>query len=336
MFFDNTWCERCGLSLGFDAVSLEMVSGQESAGSFLSNSGMVMRRCANQARHGNCNWLLRPEDPNELCRSCRLNQVIPTLGRAGNLELWTRVEQAKKRLVRSLLEIGLPFVDDAGNELAFRIMEDRRRNPDVLESFVPTAHQGGVITINILEADDASRVAARQQMAERYRTVLGHLRHESGHFFFWPLAGHALDECRALFGDERLDYEGTLKAFYETGPPLDWPERHVSAYAASHPAEDFAETFAHYLHITDALETAGAAGLEYAHDAGEASWILAWADLSITLNEILRSLGGDDPYPFVLTDPVVDKLRFMDRIVRRRAVQPDDSPAGWAVSRKRP
>jgi len=319
VFFDNTRCVACGLGLGFDPGVLEMVSGVDSGQGLISNDGRVHQRCGNHFEYGNCNWVLAGDDSGNLCRSCGLNRVIPALGRAGNLALWTRVEQAKRRLVYSLLRLGLPFTDDAGNTLGFRIMEDRRRNPDVMESFVATAHQGGVVTINILEADDAARLAVRQQMQERYRTVLGHLRHESGHFYFHPLAGDALDECRTLFGDERTDYSSALQAYYDRGAPPDWPERHVSAYAAAHPAEDFAETFAHYLHITDALETARSAGLVYHPGSGEGDWILAWADLSVTLNEILRSLGGDDPYPFVLTDPVVRKLKFMDRIVRRPA-----------------
>jgi hypothetical protein len=298
-----------------------MLSGKESGSDLVTDTGLVFRRCGNHYEYDNCNWLLSYRESGGLCQSCALNRVIPALGRAGNLALWTRVEQAKRRLVYSLIQIGLPFVDGAGNALGFRNMEDRRRNPDVMENFVATAHQGGVVTINILEADDAARLAVRQQMQERYRTVLGHLRHESGHFYFRPLAGDDMDDCRAVFGDERSDYESTLQAYYAEGPPADWPARFVSAYAASHPAEDFAETFAHYLHITDALESARAAGLVYHSGGGEGDWLRAWAELSITLNEILRSLGGEDPYPFVLTDPVIHKLAFMDRIVRRRAAR---------------
>jgi len=322
VFFGNTQCLACGRALGFDPAKLDMVSGQESGLDLLDDAGTVYRRCGNQLAHGNCNWLLEPGSSDELCLSCSLNRVIPALDREDNVVLWTRVERAKRRLVYSLLRFGLPLVNEAGNPLRFRIMEDRRRNPDVLESFVATAHHDGVITINILEADDVARLAVREQMWERYRTLLGHLRHESGHFYYRLLAEHALEECRSLFGDERLDYESAMQSYYAQGAPADWPVRYVSAYASAHPAEDFAETFAHYLHITDALETARAAGLAYQADGGEGDWIQAWGDLSVTLNEILRSLGGEDPYPFVLTDPVVRKLQFMDRIVRRRAAPP--------------
>jgi hypothetical protein len=161
------------------------------------------------------------------------------------------------------------------------------------------------------------RHAVREQMHERYRTVLGHLRHECGHYYFSRLADtpELLGACRELFGDERADYAAAIGRHYDQGPPADWPERYVSAYASAHPAEDFAETFAHFLHIEDALETAQVAGLT----PGAGNWIDDWIGVAVVLNEILRSLGADDPYPFVLTEPVRDKLRFMNRLVRRRA-----------------
>jgi len=197
-------------------------------------------------------------------------------------------------------------------------MEDRRRNPSVQETFVATAHLDGAITLNIMEADPAARTAVREQMQERYRTVLGHLRHESGHFYFSRLtAGPGLlDGCRELFGDERADYSEAIERHYRDGPPADWPEHFVSAYASAHPAEDFAETFAHFLHIDDALETAGEAGLTPSQSVnGNPDWIGSWITLAITLNEILRSLGSEDPYPFVLTGPVRAKLEFIGRLV---------------------
>jgi hypothetical protein len=327
VFFDNIACLACGRRLGFDPGHLRMVTLSEDAeGQFSSADGRRFRLCANAVAHDNCNWLVDPADSASLCRSCRLTAVIPALERPGNLRLWTRLEQAKRRLLYSLFRLGLPLSGRAGQSgLAFRFMEDRRRNPAVLEQFVSTAHHDGTITINIAEADDVARHAVREQMQERYRTVLGHLRHESGHFYFSGLVtGPAdLDACRALFGDEREDYESALHGYYDHGAPVDWPERFVSAYAAAHPAEDFAETFAHYLHIDDALETAHAAGLAPHSGAGRDNWIEDWINLAITLNEILRSLGADDPYPFVLTGPVREKLRFIDRLVRRPAV-----PAG--------
>jgi hypothetical protein len=161
-------------------------------------------------------------------------------------------------------------------------------------------------------------------MLERYRTVLGHLRHEAGHFYFNVLVrGDEIDNCRVLFGDERQDYAATLERYYANGPAKDWHQNYVSAYASAHPSEDFAETFAHVLHIDDALESAYATGLAQTLRDSGGTWIDAWVDLSITLNEVLRSLGSEDPYPFVLGQAVRKKLEFVSRLVN-----PPASPSG--------
>ena len=165
----------------------------------------------------------------------------------------------------------------------------------------------------------------RVDLGEPYRTVLGHLRHEIGHYY-WPWlverAGH-LDAYRARFGDERLDYGEAIDQHYREGPPADWPDRYVSSYATMHPWEDWAETFAHYLHIRDTLQTAAAFGIEVhgaAVDADPAevdgdediATILAeWFPLTYALNAVERSMGKDDLYPFVLAPEVVAKIGFV-------------------------
>lgn len=324
IFFDNSSCLGCHRELGFDPERLLLVSLQgDPAGPLTSASGESWRRCSNFHRYGNCNWLLAAGEEGTLCASCRLNDIIPNLERPDNLHLWTRVEQAKRRLLYSLYKLGLPLEGPAPDSpgLRFRILEDRRRNPEVFESFVATAHLDGTITLNVAEADDVSRTAEREQMQERYRTVLGHLRHEAGHFYFRRLVDspELQAEFRGLFGDPDADYPSAVRAYYENGPPVDWPDQYVSAYAAAHPAEDFAESFAHFLHIDDALETARAAGLTADRAVAGEDWLGEWVTLAITLNEILRSLGAEDPYPFVLTEPVKAKLVFIDRLVRRPA-----------------
>jgi len=320
VFFDNNVCLSCGRQLGFDASRLAMVTLVHTDGSLADGQGRRYRRCGNHEYYGNCNWLLGAEDEGALCPSCRLNEVIPALDQPDNLKLWTRMEQAKRRLLYSLFKLRLPISGQGEQSgLRFRFMEDRQRNPSVFENFVATAHLDGTITINIAEADDALRHAAREQMHERYRTVLGHLRHEIGHFFFPRLANtpERIEECRELFGDERADYDSALRSYYHNGPAADWPERFVSAYASAHPSEDFAETFAHFLHIEDALETARDAGMALGAEVRDGDWLSDWIGLAITLNELLRGLGSDDPYPFVLTEPVKRKLQFMNRLVRR-------------------
>jgi hypothetical protein len=300
VFFDNTVCLRCGRELGFDPDSLSLTSLAIGDGDVLEDqTGRQLGRCRNQIEYHNCNWLVPASGAGLRCRSCELTEITPPLERGDNLMLWTRLERAKRRLLCTLLSLGLPvYESERAPGLRFRFLEDQTRNPDVLQKHVLTGHADGVITVNLAEADDSTRHARRDQLHERYRTVLGHLRHEVG-----------------LFGDERIEYDAALGSYYESGPDPHWELEYVSAYASAHPSEDFAETFAHYLHIRDALETAEAAGLA----GGGVGWLDRWIDLAITLNELNRSLGADDAYPFVLTGAVRHKLELIDRLVRRRA-----------------
>lgn len=327
VFFDNTRCLVCDRRLGFDPERLDVLTLEPvdtkhdtASGTFMTTGGVAVRLCRNTREFGNCNWLIPAESPAELCLSCGLDEVIPNLGVPGNIELWTKVEQAKRRLLYTLLTLGLSVTAGAGRPgLRFRFLEDQRRNPDVGEDFVLTGHLEGIVTVNLAEADDAVRNELREAFQERYRTVLGHLRHEAGHYYFKSLTSEPedLDAFRSLFGDERKAYGAALSEYYANGPRPDWSWWHFSAYASAHPHEDFAETFAHYLHIVDALETAEEAGFDGTE--GDAGWIDRWKDLAVTLNELNRSLGADDPYPFVLSGPVVEKLELIDRLVRRRA-----------------
>ena len=327
VFFDNTKCLACGRKLGFDPSRLDIFALEpkhgdrfEMVGGGGGLEGGEVRLCRNTHDFGNCNWVLPADSGRDFCLSCGLNDVIPNLARPGNIHLWTKVEQAKRRLLYTLLALGLRVTpEDGEGGLSFRFLEDQRRNPEVGEDFVMTGHLEGIVTVNLAEADDAARNELREEMQERYRTVLGHLRHEAGHYYLGQLTRDPadLEAFRRLFGDERMHYQAALRNYYEHGPRPDWSEWHLSAYAAAHPHEDFAETFAHYLHIVDALETAEAAGFGEAVEG--ATWIERWLDLSVTLNELNRSLGADDPYPFVLSPPVIQKLEFMDRLVRRPA-----------------
>lgn len=323
VFFENATCFSCGRALAFMPHSLTM-SAIEPAGAnvFSTSTHERVKQCRNTTDHRNCNWVLPSDVAAELCVSCGTNRTIPILESADNLLLWTRIEQAKRRLFYTLLELGLLTTStrEGGGWPSFQILEDRRRNPNVAEEFVATGHKAGVITLNLAEADDIIRQTQRQQFGERYRTVLGHLRHEAGHFFFPRLtrAPDDLDACRRVFGDERRGYSEALAEHYAAGPSPDWPERFLSAYAAAHPREDFAESFAHYLLIVDTLGTARAAGLE---SIGEGlAWTHRWIEIAITLNELSRSLGSDDAYPFKLTPPTIEKLELVDRLVRRNTI----------------
>jgi hypothetical protein len=222
--------------------------------------------------------------------------------------------------------------DDPQRGLAFDFLAD----PDALGApAVLTGHNNGVITLNIAEADDAERERRRLQLGEPYRTLLGHFRHEVGHYY-WDLlinGSPRLEAFRELFGDDRTDYAASLKAHYQQGPRADWQQQFISEYASAHPWEDWAETWAHYLHMTDALETAAACGLslrprsanepelkaeEVTRRASSASFddlIGNWFPLTYVLNNLNRGLGLPDGYPFVLSDPAIEKLRFVHQAV---------------------
>jgi hypothetical protein len=201
---------------------------------------------------------------------------------------------------------------------------------------VRTGHLNGVITINIAEADDVEREKRRLQMHEPYRTLLGHFRHESGHYYWERLiqeTGH-VEGFRKHFGDERPDYGEALSRYHKQGAPSDWSNSFVSAYAASHPWEDWAETWAHYLHMTDTLEKALECGLSLQPKRpNEPEWkpekgnpgrrlfsfdhmIERWFPLTYILNNLNRCMGMQDAYPFVLAAPVIEKLRFVHEVVQ--------------------
>jgi hypothetical protein len=269
--------------------------------------------------------------------------VIPNLADPANRSAWYRLEAAKRRLLFTLMELGLSMptrLDDPQQGLTFEFLADA----DPCGSPVMTGHAGGIITVNIAEADDAEREKRRTAMHEPYRTLLGHMRHESGHYYWDRLiAGTSeLDEFRGLFGDERADYDASLRAYYEQGAPVDWQLRFVSEYASSHPWEDWAETWAHYLHMLDTLETAAACGVSLKprrldepvlpkvphpmspEPAAFERLIDSWFPLTYVLNNLNRGLGLADAYPFVLSPSAVAKLRFVHDVVGRAKVDRTD------------
>jgi hypothetical protein len=323
VFFENSYCLGCDRPLGFDAESLDLLSLDDGGGFYHAAGASADKRyhhCRNRVEHDVCNWLVPAEAGVDYCLACGLNEVIPALDSGKNRVLWARLEAAKRRMLFDLLTLGLPL-QPGPMRLSFRFLEDQRHNPNVSESFVTTGHMGGTITINVAEADDSVRHAVREDMQERYRTLLGHFRHESAHFYYYPLVANApdaLQEFRGLFGDERENYDTAMQRFYAIqGTRITWQGRYVSAYASSHPWEDWAETWAHYLHIRDTLETAVAWGIVPPPDTARDSyqWVDSWMDLSVILNELNRSMGTDDPYPFVLSELVSDKLNFVHRRV---------------------
>ncbi len=334
VYFENVQCTSCNLQLAF-LPDLRIMAALEMERDGLYRYGpytllpdqRAYRLCANYQHEGICNWAVAAADPQALCVSCRLTRVIPNLTRQGNRAAWQRLECAKRRLVFSLFELGLPFDDwSAGaGGLAFEFLQDSAGGD---AGRVLTGHDNGVITINVAEADDALRERQRNRQGEPYRTVLGHFRHEIGHYYWDRLiqSSSHLSAFRQLFGDERADYAAALQIHYAQGPRPNWQNEFISAYASSHPWEDWAESWAHFLHMTDALETAEAAGLSLplyppgsgSHSAsrGFDQLVRAWIPLTHVLNNLNRGLGLPDSYPFVLSTSTIAKLRFIDQIVR--------------------
>lgn len=340
LFFDNTLCVRCRSPLGYlpDAGVLSTLH-PVGVGVWRASAkpGQIYRRCAN-ADHVACNWLVPGSTPTRFCRACELNQLVPDLGNPANLKLWQGLERAKHQLVYALLRLKLPVASrevEPATGLAFVFVADPL-NPAPGVKPLPTGHLNGVITINLSEADDAEREKRRKALSEPYRTLLGHFRHESGHYYWQRLvAGRpAHKEFRRLFGDEQADYGQSLKAYYRNGPAPDWQTAFVSAYGSAHPMEDFAETWAHYLHILDTLDTATAYGISVrpavANDPSLSMTadfdpytqlefgriIAAWLPLTYALNSLNHSMGHGQFYPFVLVPKVADKLRFLHALVR--------------------
>jgi hypothetical protein len=335
LFFENVRCLGCDRRVAFVPELGVVASLEEKEGKWHSPlaraRGKAYRLCANYEQQDVCNWALPDDDPNPLCRSCRTTRIFPDLSVPWHKEAWYKLEVAKRRLIYSLLRLSLPLAnrsDDPERGLAFEFLADGPPgSPPVL-----TGHANGVITVNVAEADDAERERRRRQMYEPYRTLLGHFRHEIGHYYWDRLIkdGESLEAFRGAFGDERANYQESLQRHYDTGAPPDWQERFISAYASSHPWEDWAETWAHYLHMVDALQTASACGLSLRPPRRDepslkaparkergsfARMVEDWIPLTYVLNNLNRGLGLPDGYPFVLSAPVVAKIRFVHETV---------------------
>jgi hypothetical protein len=345
LYFENTRCESCGLSLGYLPECETVTALVEADGGWRALAAPEpqarYRICAN-ATHDVCNWLVAADHPGEFCVACRHNRTIPDLSQAENLVRWRRIEFAKDRLFYTLLKLSLPLTTrpDDPNGLAFDFLADPG-DPSSAPA-VMTGHARGLITINLQEADDAERERTRHDLGELYRTLLGHFRHEISHYYWDHLVAGtpALTEFRELFGDERQDYAASLKAHYANGPAPDWPERFVTPYASAHPWEDFAETWAHYFHIVDTVETAAAFGMrlrpklargaelsaviDFDPHVAEIDRIIdAWLPLTFAVNSINRSMGLPDLYPFVLAPTAIWKLTFVhERIHALGAPEP--------------
>lgn len=337
LFYENVVCLRCQHPLGFlpefiDLSALEADENQSWKPLSPAAAEKRYRQCQNALDYQTCNWMVSADESNPLCKSCRLNLVIPDLNISENRDRWQKLEIAKRRVMYSLLRLNLSTEEENGREpLRFKFLADSPGGPTVL-----TGHAAGVITINIAEADDAERERRRVDLREPLRTLLGHVRHEIAHYYWDRLiAGTAfIERFRELFGDERRNYSESLQAHYQQGSPADWRQDFVTAYASCHPWEDWAETWTHYLHMIDSLETAGSFGMSLRPRHPQAATMRAepkkivddlsnfdeivrhWLPLTHALNELNRGMGLPDLYPFVLSDVTLQKLRFVHDLLR--------------------
>ena len=330
--FENSLCLSCRSRLGFSLqdMALLVIAPPEDS----EPTGMVpaseYELCAN--RHlAECNWLVRKDASTPLCASCVLTRTRPQDDDEAGLVAFAAAEHAKRRFVAEAYALKLPIAgrdEDPETGLAFDLLSSTHQP-------VITGHASGLITLDLAEGDDVHREQVRASMDEPYRTLLGHFRHESGHYYFYRLVSESpahLERFTELFGDPDTDYQAALKRHYDEGPPAQWQRDYVSSYATMHPAEDWAETFAHYLHIRATLDTAAAFSFAPASATFEQkllgpsafdTLIDTWLPLAWALNMVNRSMGKDDLYPFVLPPAVLEKMRFVHTVVDDFANHPD-------------
>jgi hypothetical protein len=322
--FENSVCLSCKRPVGFSLNDMAMLVIEE--GPKAGKPGFVsadeFELCAN-LHLAKCNWLVVKDPVRRLCASCRLTRTRPDDANTTALDDFADAERAKRRLIAELFELRLPIVgreEDPDYGLAFDLLSSKQEK-------VLTGHHNGVITLDLAEGDDVHREQLRIEMDEPYRTLLGHFRHEIGHYYFYRLVEPSqeyLQRFRELYGEPDADYQAAVDRHYREGASPAWEESFVSSYATMHAAEDWAETFAHYLHIRDALDTAAAFGFAPANatyerrilgPSGFDTIIEMWLPLSWGLNMVNRSMGHNDLYPFVLPVPVLDKMRFIHTII---------------------
>jgi hypothetical protein len=352
VFFESTVCLKCEKQLAYlpqlgVVASLDSVKGENTFTTPLARAtGMKFRLCENYTKHNVCNWAMDAGSNDPLCQSCRLTRMIPDLSQPKNYERWAKLETAKRRLVYTLSGLNLPFMtkeEDPQAGLVFDFLADPPPGASDTKR-VLTGHADGVITLNVAEADDDEREKRRVALGELYRTYLGHLRHEVGHYYWNRLIENTdrLQGFRQLFGDDRQDYGQALEKHYREGPPARWQDRFVSGYASSHPWEDWAESWSHYMHMTDTLETAATCGLSIRPPRrnepalNEAPDILednslpfdrlieSWFAITYVLNNLNRGLGLHDAYPFILSPVAIEKLRFIHDTIAAFAVAPEE------------
>lgn len=327
--FHDHFCKNCGRDLAYDPQIGTIWSGELRQNTQFIAHGtdgrtrLKFQICEHRHSDVGCNWLLAPEDTHCQCIACRTTRMIPDQSSETNANRWFRLERAKRQLFQTLIDLGLIQADhpEHFSDLRFDFLEDKRSNPNIDLEHLLTGHCDGLITLNAAEADEGFLHTMKEQMQELYRTLLGHFRHEIGHYFWLKFfdSESLKQQFRAVFGDERQDYAQALETYYQKNQQNHWRSRFITPYASSHPHEDWAETWAHYLHIVDTLQTAQSFGLSLydpqTHNFD--NWFQEWHRVTQVMNALNRSMGLAEPYPFRVSEVVQGKLRFIDEVIDR-------------------
>ena len=332
LYFENQSCGNCGHLIGYAPEEFKLKTFDQKRDSLTSDRDHTEFKFCKNHQYGVCNWLIKGENADGFCHACKLNRMIPDLSDHENFNKWQRLEVSKHRLVYQLDRLGLVLhskMDDV-NGLCFDFVAKHGNQVNKM-----TGHADGVITILLSEADPVQREQMRKQLSEPYRTVIGHFRHEVGHYFWDRLVANDFEKLknfRNLFGDDRKDYQQSLNDYYQGNTAMNWQESFISEYATSHPWEDWAETWAHYLHIMDMAETAyyfgfsvdpkvqeksvkGSFGFDPYEEQDFQKIFNSWAPLSFAINSLNRSMGTPDAYPFVVSPLVIEKMKFIHSLL---------------------
>jgi hypothetical protein len=357
LHFEVRVCPACGFTLGYDPGSDGFLFLGDGATTWRDIDGEPheVAVCANNNSYEVCNWLVSTAEGTPYCRACRHNRTIPDLSVPSVPPRWRRIEEAKRRMFHTLIRLGLPLetkAEEVGEiqGLAFDFLYDPQAEEQG-QTQIYTGHDGGVVTLNLIEADDVLRERMRRDMGEPSRTLLGHFRHEVGHHYWSRLVETdpaELSAFRAVFGDETIDYAQALQDHYGSNGAKLWTDDYVSFYATAHPWEDFAETFAHYLHMVDTLATIGGFDMRMAPFPGPEAHPGARIDFdpytastdalsaqmvpwSFALNAANRSMGQPDLYPFHLSAAITGKIDYVNRLVAKAAGRAATAGSGAAA-----
>lgn len=342
VYFESNHCVACKSELGWclSCNTLRSIAADANDQYHCGEPtcGKPLSKCHNYATEQVCNRCVETEAIGEgqiLCNYCKYNETIPDLSIKGNREKWHRIELAKRRLLYTLDLLGLPYGTAAENfpvPLSFDFKGDATQkrtlwfNMNKVEQ-VYTGHASGKVTINIREADNVERERARMSFGEAHRTIIGHFRHEMGHYFWDVLVKNQCEaECVAVFGDHfDPDYGTALEIYYQNGAKENWKKNYISGYATMHPWEDFAESFATYLDMISVLDIAFHADELYAVEPTQASFAdisKHYSKLGLLLNEMNRAMGLLDLVPEVHTAGILKKVEFIHDLLSNAASYP--------------